>query len=231
MSERRGGARDDRSSGSPDRSRAGIRTVVGTARIRGRHRRRACPTASCHAVWPGLGHGTPSKAGDQSTIDANDGSREIGRPLARQEGDGIGIFLRAAVAAEWNGGGAFLCDGVDAAAFALGFCSSRNRIRSVAMRPGRMMFAVIPCWPTSRASVFDQPTSERRRAFEMPRFGIGETTPDDVLVMMRPHLRSRMPGRTRSVSAITDRTWPGNASPKARTAGRRPGCAAGRRCC
>ncbi len=79
-------------------------------------------------------------------------------------------------------------------------------IRGVAMRPGSTMLAVIPSRPTSLARVFDQPTSDRRNAFEMPRLGIGATTPEDVLVMMRPHLRVRMPGSTRSVMAMTDST-------------------------
>ena len=53
--------------------------------------------------------------------------------------------------------------------------------------------------------VFDHPTSERRNAFEIPRFGIGAITPDDVLVITRPHFRERIPGSTASVTAITDK--------------------------
>src|SRR5271156_3268070 len=74
------------------------------------------------------------------------------------------------------------------------------------MRPGRTMLAVIPSRPTSCANVLDQPTSDRRSALEMPRLGIGETTPDDVEVITRPHFRARIPGKIRSVIAITDRT-------------------------
>ena len=75
------------------------------------------------------------------------------------------------------------------------------------MRPGTTMLAVMPSLPTSRASVFDQPTSDRRNAFEIARFGMGAITPDDVLVMrIRPQPRDFMPGRTRSVMAITERT-------------------------
>src|ERR1700694_2643063 len=84
--------------------------------------------------------------------------------------------------------------------------SSRKRIRSVAMRPGRMMFAVIPSRATARASVLDQPTSERRRALERPRFGIGATTPEEVLVIILPQARAFMLGSTRSVMAMTEST-------------------------
>ena len=59
-------------------------------------------------------------------------------------------------------------------------------IRRVAIRPGRMMLTVTTSAATSRASVVDQPTRESRSAFEMPRFGIGATTPELVLVKIRP---------------------------------------------
>src|ERR1035438_3880650 len=78
----------------------------------------------------------------------------------------------------------------------LAFASSRNLIRSVAMRPGKIMLALRPSLPTSRARVLDQPTNESRSAFEMARFGIGDTTPDEVLVIMRPHFFSRIFGRS-----------------------------------
>src|SRR4030081_2214606 len=91
----------------------------------------------------------------------------------------------------------------------LALASSRKRIRSVAMRLGRMMFALIPSRAISRASVLDQPTSERRRAVERPRFGIGATTPEEVLVIILPHARAFMFGNTRSVMAITDSTIAG----------------------
>src|SRR6202521_1774727 len=88
----------------------------------------------------------------------------------------------------------------------LALASSRKRIRSVAMRPGRLMFAVIPSRATSRASGLDQPTRERRRALERPRFAIGATTPDEVLVIILPQARAFMLGSTRSVMAMTERT-------------------------
>src|ERR1700736_894231 len=88
----------------------------------------------------------------------------------------------------------------------LALVSSRKWIRSVAMRPGRMMFAVIPSRATSRASVLDQPTSERRRELERPRFGMGATTPEEVLVIILPQARDFMLGSTRSVIAMTEST-------------------------
>src|SRR5260370_873452 len=94
----------------------------------------------------------------------------------------------------------------------LALASSRKRIRSVAMRPGRMIFAVIPSRATSRASVLDQPTSERRSELERPRFGIGATTPEEVLVIILPHARAFILGSTRSVIAITDGTTEASAT-------------------
>jgi hypothetical protein len=76
----------------------------------------------------------------------------------------------------------------------------------VAIRPGTTTFAVMPSAATSRASVFDQPTSVMRSAFDSPRLAIGAMTPDDVLVMTRPHFFFFIPGNTPSVTAITDST-------------------------
>ena len=88
----------------------------------------------------------------------------------------------------------------------LALASSRKRMRSVAIRPGRTMLQVMPSRPTSRASVFDQPTKDIRSAFDNPRFGMGEITPDDVLVIILPKPRWRIPGSTRSVMDTTDKT-------------------------
>src|ERR1700682_1402824 len=88
----------------------------------------------------------------------------------------------------------------------LALASSKKRIRSVAIRPGKIIFAVIPSRATSRASVLDQPTSERRRALERPRFAIGATTPEEVLVIILPQARAFMLGSTRSVMAMTEST-------------------------
>jgi hypothetical protein len=75
------------------------------------------------------------------------------------------------------------------------FCSSRKVIREVAILPGTTTFTVIPSRPTSRARVLDQPTSDIRRAFDRPRFGIGATTPDEVDVITRPQPLARIPGQ------------------------------------
>src|SRR5512133_3267091 len=96
------------------------------------------------------------------------------------------------------------CETVRPSLFAL--ASSRNLMRSVAILPGKIMLQVIPSWATSRASVLDQPTRDKRSALEIAKFGMGVTTPDDVLVMIRPHFLIRMPGNTRSVMASTDKT-------------------------
>src|ERR1700682_6830765 len=88
----------------------------------------------------------------------------------------------------------------------LALASSKKRIRSVAIRPGKIIFAVIPSRATSRASVLDQPTSDRRSELERPRFGIGATTPEEVLVIILPHERALMLGSTRSVIAMTEST-------------------------
>src|SRR6202040_1231478 len=69
-----------------------------------------------------------------------------------------------------------------------------------------MIFDVIPSRATSRASVLDQPTSARRSELERPRFGIGATTPDEVLVIILPHPRAFILGSTRSVIAMTEST-------------------------
>ena len=79
-------------------------------------------------------------------------------------------------------------------------------MRPVEMRPGTTMLAVTPSAAISRASDFDHPTNASRSAFEIARFGIGAITPDEVLVMMRPHLRCRIAGNTRSATAIMEST-------------------------
>ena len=88
----------------------------------------------------------------------------------------------------------------------LAFCSSKKAMRPVAMRPGSTMLTVIPSVPTSRTTVFDQPTKVSRRAFEMPRLAIGATTPLEVEVITRPQPFAFMPGSAASVTAITERT-------------------------
>ena len=60
--------------------------------------------------------------------------------------------------------------------------------------------------PTSRARVLLHATRLDLSALDRPRFGMGATTPLEVFVMMRPHLRSRIPGSTASVIAMTETT-------------------------
>jgi hypothetical protein len=48
----------------------------------------------------------------------------------------------------------------------------------------------MPCLATSRARLLDHPTKESRSAFEIARFGIGATIPEDVEVTILPHLAS-----------------------------------------
>ncbi len=68
----------------------------------------------------------------------------------------------------------------------------------------------MPCAATSAASVFDQPRSEERSAFEVARLAIGVTIPEEALVTIRPQPRSRMPGSASSVSAIGPSTIASN---------------------
>src|SRR5690625_6142368 len=63
---------------------------------------------------------------------------------------------------------------------------SRARIRWVAIRPGKITFAVMPYPATSCDKVLDQPNNVPLRALDKPRFGIGAMTPEDVLVMILP---------------------------------------------
>ena len=78
------------------------------------------------------------------------------------------------------------------------------------MRPGRTRLTVTPSAATSLARVLDQPSSAARSVLETARFGIGATTPDEATVITRPHRRSRMPGTSRLVRPISDRTMAPN---------------------
>ena len=75
--------------------------------------------------------------------------------------------------------------------------------RRVLILPGTTTLTVTPSAATSAATVFDHPTSDARNVFEMPRLGIGCTTPEEVLVTMRPHPRRRMPGSNALLTRIT----------------------------
>ena len=56
----------------------------------------------------------------------------------------------------------------------------------MSIRPGAIVFTVIPSAPTSRASVFIQPTTPGRIAFESARSSIGERTELDSMLTIRP---------------------------------------------
>ena len=74
------------------------------------------------------------------------------------------------------------------------------------MRPGITQLTVMPSRATSRDSVFDQPTSESLSALEIPRFGIGATTPELVFVMMRPQPRARMRSNSSTSAASASKS-------------------------
>ena len=56
----------------------------------------------------------------------------------------------------------------------------------MSIRPGATAFTVIPAGATSRASVFDQPTTPGRTAFDSTSPSIGSRTELDVTVITRP---------------------------------------------
>ena len=69
-----------------------------------------------------------------------------------------------------------------------------------------MTLTVMPSPATSAAKVLDQAKRDARRVLEIAKFLIGAIAPDVVLVIIRPHLRWRMPGKTRSVIAMSEST-------------------------
>ena len=73
----------------------------------------------------------------------------------------------------------------------IGACAALALVSTVIVPAAAQDF---PTRPISRASVFDQPTSDRRSVFERPRLGMGDATPDEVEVTMRPQRRSRIDG-------------------------------------
>ena len=72
----------------------------------------------------------------------------------------------------------------------------------MSIRPGAIVLTVIPSGPISRASVFSQPTTPGRTAFERARFAIGSFTDVDSIAMMRPRPLVRRWGR----QSVTSRT-------------------------
>src|SRR3954452_2817444 len=61
-----------------------------------------------------------SDAGDEATVDANDRPGHVGCPLARQERDHVGVFLRITIAPERDGPRALGAHLLDGAVLALG---------------------------------------------------------------------------------------------------------------
>ena len=82
----------------------------------------------------------------------------------------------------------------------------------MAIRPGAIEFTVTPAGPSSRATVFSQPTSPGRIAFESARLSIGSLTELDVIAITRPRpLRSRC-GRQSRTSRTADSSSSSTAS-------------------
>ena len=82
------------------------------------------------------------------------------------------------------------------------------------MRPGAIVFTVIPFGPTSRASVFIQPTTPGRSAFERARLSIGARTELDSMLTIRPRPLSLEVGQAEVSSAGSPRG--GGARPRSR---------------
>ena len=75
--------------------------------------------------------------------------------------------------------------------------SRKLQMRSVAMRPGRIVLKVIPSAASWRASVLKPASRPARCEFESIRWGSARATADDATLRIRPKPRSRMPGTTR----------------------------------
>ena len=70
----------------------------------------------------------------------------------------------------------------------------------MSIRPGAIVLTVMPSGPSSRASVFSQPTTPGRTAFESARFAIGSFTDVDSIATMRPRPLARRWGRQSATS-------------------------------
>ena len=71
----------------------------------------------------------------------------------------------------------------------------------MAKRPVAMSLTVTPSAATSRASVFSRPISPGRCEFESASPGIGSRVELEPTLTIRPQPRSRIPGRTASISS------------------------------
>ena len=77
-------------------------------------------------------------------------------------------------------------------------------MRSVSKRPGAMQLTVMPFGPSSRASVFDQPTTPGRTAFDSARLSTGSFTVLEVTVTIRPWPDRSRWGRQSAVSRTAE---------------------------
>ena len=122
--------------------------------------------------------------------------------------------------------------GIDASSRARAFSGSGCRshssfIRSVSILPGATVLTVMPSPATSRESVFAQPTTPGRIAFESIRWGIGSRTDQEVMLTIRPRpllaeVGQRQPGQPHGrVERQLERVGPGLGGQLVEGAGRR----------
>ncbi len=124
--------------------------------------------------------------------------------------------------------------GIWASASGGGPCSPYSSVmRAVSIWPGATQLTVMPRGPTSRESVFAQPVSPGRSAFESERWGFGSFTAPEVTQRMRPaglfsrygrqRRTRRTAGRSRSSkarsrsSSVTSEARPGDGPPEFQT--------------
>ena len=69
---------------------------------------------------------------------------------------------------------------------ALDFALINEDNRSVSVKPGRILFTVMPSAPTSNESVFAQDATAPRIVFDTPNPGIGCFTEVEIILMTRP---------------------------------------------
>ena len=69
---------------------------------------------------------------------------------------------------------------------ALDYASINEDNRSVAVKPGRILFMVMPSTPTSNESVFAHDATAPRMVFDTPNPGIGCFTEVEIILMTRP---------------------------------------------
>src|SRR3954470_1822707 len=77
-----------------------------------------------------------------------------------------------------------------------------ERSRSVRNGPGRSPLIVTLYFATWRARPAENAVSPARAPFDIPRLGIGDLTELEVILTMRPNLRSHMPSTVALISMI-----------------------------